>query len=64
LAIRKEYQEYFLHCDVCEEETAGPFDDFYEAVDSRKELGWCSRKDSKGNWYDQCPICRKRGDKL
>jgi len=47
---------YTLTCDICGEEI--DFDDFYEAVDYKKENGWISRKDKYGYWEDICPDCQ------
>lgn len=47
---------YTLICDICGEEEDG-FDDFYEAVDGKKELDWISRK-INGEWRDICQGCK------
>lgn len=54
--IDREYGEYFLVCDVCDEESEECWDTFQDAIDGRKELGWKSKKTSKG-WKDVCPNC-------
>ncbi|MFA5196257.1 MAG: hypothetical protein WC401_10720 [Bacteroidales bacterium] len=48
-----------LECDICGEEADECFDDFYEAVEWKKDKtnGWRSNKDKDGNWQDICPNC-------
>ena len=55
--IDKEHGEFILSCDYCGEEVSG-FDDFYDAVDYKKDNGWKSKK-IKGEWNDVCPECQK-----
>ena len=52
---------YSLQCDICGEEHNEQFDDFYEAVEAKKDNGWKSKK-IDGEWCDICPDCCK-GDK-
>ena len=59
--IGKEAGKFYLVCDFCEEPYEGDFDEFYEAVEAKKELGWRSRKDPKSGWLDICPECQKEG---
>jgi Fe2+ or Zn2+ uptake regulation protein len=47
---------YSLVCDNCGEELDEQFDDFYEAVEAKKENGWKSKK-VNGEWQDICPDC-------
>lgn len=53
---------YEISCDECGEETTERFDDFYEAVEWKKENdeGWGSRKNAAGVWEDLCPECLER----
>lgn len=46
---------YTLTCDGCGEEFY--FDDFYEAVEFKKEHDWKSKKNKDGNWEEFCPDC-------
>lgn len=55
--IDKESGEFILSCDFCCEEVNG-FDDFYDAVDYKKDNGWKSKK-INGGWNDVCPECQK-----
>lgn len=49
---------YSLYCDICGEEVDKIFDDFYDAVDYKKEHKW--RNQLKNNqWEDICPDCQK-----
>jgi len=56
--IDREYDGYILICDNCGHEANETIDTFQDAVDAKKELGWISKKDSKG-WHDLCPDCQK-----
>jgi hypothetical protein len=55
--IDKEHGEFILSCDYCGEEVSG-FDDFYDAVQYKKDNGWKSKK-IKGEWNDVCPECQE-----
>lgn len=55
--IDKEYGGYCLTCDICGEEVDG-FDDYYDAVEYKKDNGWISRK-IDGEWHDICPDCKE-----
>ena len=59
--ITKNRDNYALSCDICGEEAPQVFDDFYEAVEYKKDRnnGWRSRKDEAGAWEDMCPDCSK-----
>jgi len=48
---------YELSCDKCCRETGVPFDDFYEAVDYKRDHGWVSRKNKFGEWEEICDLC-------
>ncbi len=50
---------YYLECDICGEDSKEDFDDFWEAVEWKKDKsnGWISRK-VDGDWEDVCPECR------
>ena len=61
--IDKSCGTYDLICDICGECAAESFDDFYDAVEAKKELGWISRK-INGEWNDICPGCRECGNAL
>ena len=56
MSIEREHGEHVLYCDICDEEVR--LDTFGNAVDYKKENGWQSKKDSKGNWSDFCPDCQ------
>lgn len=47
---------FTLICDNCGEELDEMFDDFYDAVEAKKENGWKSKK-VNGNWEDWCNKC-------
>lgn len=51
---------YTLECDMCGEEATEDFDNFYDAVNWKKDKlnGWTSRK-IEGNWSDLCPGCKE-----
>lgn len=57
--IDKDYDSYQLICDICGE-VVKEFDDFYDAVDYKKDNGWRSRR-VIGDWEDVCPECQKEG---
>lgn len=59
--IEKTYGAYYLRCDRCGESSAGPFEDFYDAVNFKKTHGWKSEKDENGEWEDVCPDCAEGG---
>lgn len=44
-------------CDICGEELPGTYD-FYDAVESKKDAGWKSKK-TDGKWEDICTECQK-----
>lgn len=56
--IEKIDGRYCLICDICYEKAEKDFDDFYDAVEYKKENGWKSQK-HKGEWEDVCPECKK-----
>ena len=56
--IDKHNDLYFLVCDICGEEADEDFDDFYDAVEYKKENDWKSQK-YKGEWEDVCPVCQE-----
>ena len=51
-----------LECDICGKEPDEIFDDFYKAVEWRKDKsnGWRSEKRDDG-WYDICDDCNNEG---
>jgi hypothetical protein len=55
--IDKEHGEFILSCDFCGEQVDG-FDDFYDAVDYKKDKGWKNKR-INGDWNDICPECQK-----
>ena len=56
--IDKQSGRYHLACDVCGEEIDETFDDFYDAVQHKKDNGWKSQK-VNGEWEDVCPECQE-----
>ena len=50
---------YDLSCDVCGE-IIEDFDNFYDAVEYKKDNGWSSRKTLYGDWEDVCPDCLEK----
>jgi hypothetical protein len=48
-----------LICDNCNDECDEIFEDFYEAVDYRKDKdnNWRTIKDENNEWCDLCPAC-------
>ena len=56
--IDKQHGSYILVCDICGEVVDVPFDDFYDAVQFKKDNGWKSRK-VNGEWKDICPECQE-----
>ena len=58
MSIQKQYREYVLICDICQNEVDGTFVNFIEAVDYKKENGWKSKKEG-GGWIDICPDCQE-----
>ena len=57
--IERQGEEYILTCSYCEEEADEAFDEFWEAVEYRKENGWRSVKAKNGEWWDLCPSCNQ-----
>lgn len=55
--IKAGEDNYTLICDQCGRKVKG-FDDFFDAVDYKKENGWQSKKED-GEWRDACPSCRE-----
>jgi len=51
---------YTLTCDICGEDAPETFDDFYDAVQYKKDNGWKSQK-YRGEWEDVCPECQQEG---
>lgn len=49
---------YTLTCDICGEDASENFDDFYDAVQYKKDNGWKSQK-RNGQWEDVCPECQE-----
>jgi len=49
---------YTLDCDICGESVDEVFDDFYDAVDYKKDNGWKSQKHGD-EWEDVCPECQR-----
>ena len=52
----KEYGKYTLICDICGASSDEKYENFQDAKDARKNLGWKSRK-IDGDWADICPDC-------
>jgi len=53
---------YELECDNCGDTADEYFEDFYDAVEYKKDRSnrWRSIKDADGNWNDLCPSCNTR----
>jgi hypothetical protein len=51
--------EFVLSCDNCGDECEEIFEDFYNAVDYKKDAdnGWRTIKDKNGDWCELCPAC-------
>lgn len=47
---------FTLQCDNCGYEVKN-LDNFYEAVNYKRENGWKSKKIDKDEWEDRCPNC-------
>ena len=58
--IDKSCGTFDLSCDICGDVAPESFDEFYDAVDYKKESGWKSRR-IKGEWHDVCPECQEEG---
>ena len=56
---------YSLECDVCGADSGCDFDDFYGAVEYKKDhsSGWTSCKNQDGSWIDMCPDCNGNSEK-
>jgi hypothetical protein len=54
---------YSLQCDTCGAEAEETFEDFYDAVEWKKDKdnGWKSIR-VKGDWEDLCPDCDCEND--
>lgn len=57
--IDKNNGAFDLICDICGECAEETFDDFYDAVEFKKQEGWKSQKRS-GEWQDVCPECQEK----
>lgn len=58
--IERYGNSYGLQCDYCSN-CIDDFIDFQEAVDYKKANGWKSIS-NKGEWFDKCPDCLKKGE--
>ena len=56
MSIDKSCNSFDLTCDNCGKVMDESFDDFYDAVEAKKENGWKSKK-RNGNWEDWCDEC-------
>lgn len=56
MSIERYYGKYIPSCDVCGAELPSE-EDFYDAVDAKKQAGWISIRD--GVWLDVCPECQE-----
>ena len=56
--IDKDFDGFTLTCDVCGEEAEETFDDFYDAVQFKKDNDWKSQR-RNGEWEDVCPDCQE-----
>jgi hypothetical protein len=50
---------YTLFCDNCGEECDDTFDEFYDAVDYKRDPAnrWRTIKDKDDEWCELCPAC-------
>ncbi len=55
--IDKQYGDYIIICDVCQETALEGFDTFQEVMDARREEGWVTARVG-GEWADICPECQ------
>lgn len=60
--VSRNYDRYYLTCDVCDTDADQEFDEFAEAVEFKRENGWRSRK-TAGHWEDLCPDCSKEASR-
>ena len=56
MAIERFADAYTPTCDMCSAELPEEFS-FEDAVDSKKQNGWRSVRDTGGDWCDLCPDC-------
>ena len=56
MAIERFADAYTSTCDMCGAELPEEFS-FEDAVDSKKQNGWRSVRDTGGDWWDLCPDC-------
>jgi len=56
--IDKEGRWFNLSCDVCGDTYVTFCDNFYDAVNYKKQNGWKSQK-YRGEWEDVCPECQE-----
>ena len=54
--IDYDFREYYLVCDNCGKRIS--FEDFWDAVNYKKENGWKSRKQGE-DWIDICNECNE-----
>lgn len=54
--IDKQYDSFYIRCDVCEEVSEEKFDTWQDAVDAKKDLEYTSKKYANG-WKDLCKDC-------
>ena len=55
--IDNEFGKFFVVCDVCGE-AGQSCDTWQDAVNSKQEQHWISRKEVGGEWSDICPDCQ------
>lgn len=55
--IEKMYGSYEIVCDICNVSTFEEFNNFQDAVDSKSECGFKSKKYANG-WKDICECCQ------
>ncbi len=58
MMIDRDFDGYSLACDICGEEATQTFDDFWDAVQYKKDNDWKSQR-RNGDWEDVCPDCQE-----
>jgi len=62
VSIEEDYRDFQLVCDNCGKVHDELFEEFRDAVEAKKEIGWKSKK-INGEWEDWCDECCYEGDK-
>lgn len=58
MSIVKEGRAHVLRCDICGDKALQDFDDFWDAVQYKKDNGWKVKK-WDGEWTDICTECQE-----